>query len=65
MSGFIPVLTPTSWTDTHRPVDWPDPLDLTGHSWHLSYSLHGLLYVLFLYLDVPLLAVFIHLLFTS
>ena len=61
MSGFVPVLVPTGQIDTHQPVDWPDPLDLTGWTWPLSYSLHGFSYVLFLYQDVPLL----YLLFTS
>ena len=50
---------------THQPVNQPDPLDLTSQSLPLSDSLHGLSYVLSLYPDVPLLAVFIHLLFTS
>ena len=38
---------------------------MTGWSQPLSYSLHGLSYVPFLYLDIPLLAIFVCLQFTS
>ena len=66
MSGFVPVLAPTSRTLTGwTHVNWLDPLDLTSWSWPLSYSLHALSYVLFLYQHIPLLAIFIHLLFMS
>ena len=56
MSGFVPVLVPTgrSTSQTHRTLP-------TSHGPYLL----GLSYVLFLYQDVPLLVVFIHLRFMS
>ena len=49
-----------------QPASWNPPADtFAGWSQPSSFSLHGLLYVLFLYLDIPLLAIPVHLPFMS
>ena len=52
----------TDWLIYHQPIHYQ--LVICHHQ-PLSYSLHGLLYVPFLYLDIPPLAILVHLLFMS